>query len=159
MPAVSTALVTDKNAYNDGGPADDAMSTFAGDIIANLTGIHGALDDDLAAAMLTACSMVAPEGGLPECLGQEVAPGVSVVSLVLPDTLSINGASASGFPNGRRLQDPVMDVTLAIILLDLTIHEATALVGVLNPTTNDLGVEGAFLNAFPFLHPAHEADL
>ena len=144
MPAISTAVISSaqKNAYNDANPADDANGNFVADITANVTALHLALDDDLAAATLTPCVAT-------DCVNQ-AAP------LVVPDTLKIDTTGNAGFPNGRRLTDPVIDVTLAVVLLDLNVHAVTALVGVLNPTENDLGVEGAFLSAFPYLHPPHE---
>ena len=160
MPAVSTALVgaAMKNAYNDADPADDAALTFATELITNLTGLHALLDDDLTGASLTPCSMVDMVGGLPECLGQNYAPGKTVASLVLPDTLHIDPSAGAGFPNGRTLPDPVIDVTLSVILLDLESTmcggmpcAATTLVGT-NPTMNDV----AFLTTFPYLAPPHE---
>ena len=158
MPAVSTALITAKDAYNDADPADDVAGDFVADIVANLTGIHTALDDDLLGLGLVPCSMSDVDSdGLPDCVGQEVAPGgPNVAALVLPDTLKIDPAAAAGFPNGRRLSDPVIDVTLSVILLDMSVpaQNPTTLVGV-NPTANDLGTEGAFLSSFPYLHPPH----
>ena len=161
MPAVSTALVGSdmKNAYNDANPSDDAALTFAGELIANLTGLHEALDDDLVDAGLTPCSMtdtVSVNGlDLPECVGQNVAAGVPVVSLVVPDTLSIDPSAPAGFPNGRGLADPVIDVTLSVILLELTSGvcgdgacSPVTLVG-LNPPANDVD----FLAEFPYLAP------
>ena len=56
----------------------------------------------------------------------------------------------AGFPNGRQLTDPVIDVTLALILLDLGVHDVTTLIGV-NPTENDR----AFLRRFPYLARPH----
>jgi hypothetical protein len=141
MPAVSTALLTDKDGYNDGNPADDAAGTFVADITANLTGLHGALDDDLTGFGLTPCL-------IGDCVAQ-AAP------LVVPDTLKIDPSQDPGFPNGRQLTDTVMDITLAVILLDLNVHGAGDLVGVLNPTQNDLGTEGAFQAGFPYLWPPH----
>jgi hypothetical protein len=157
MPAVSTALITDKNAYNDGTPTDDAALTFAGELLVNIAGLHGALDDDLTGLGLTPCVATAEGDDLPACVTQRVVQGgPTVVSLVIPDTLKIDPSAAAGFPNGRRLADPVMDVTIAVILLDLVVHTPTALVGALSPTVNDLGVEGSFLSNFPYLHPPHE---
>jgi hypothetical protein len=171
MPAVSTALVSEtsktKNAYNDQDPEDDTAANNGAEFIATLTAIHAALDDDLVAAGLTPCSMVTVVNGLPECIGQEVAPGVLVADLVLPDTLTINPAAPAGFPNGRKLDDPVIDVTLAVVLLKL--DSATGcgggpctpatLVGLaggmgLNPVKNDVA-GGVFLDEFPYLHPPH----
>lgn len=169
MPAVSTALISSgmKNAYNDASLADDAAGTFVPDLAATLTGIHTALDDDLTGLALTPCDMAVTVGGLPECFGQEVAAGVSVADLVVPDTLQINPATAAGFPNGRMLADPVIDVTLSVILLRLgadcggapcnatTLFNGTAplLSAPLNPPANDV----AFLTTFPYLAPAHAA--
>jgi len=128
MPAVATALISSamKNGYNDGNPSDDAALEFAVDALTTLGGLHMALDDDLTTAGLAPCSMtdtVMLPGipvPVPECAAQEVAPGVPVVALIVPDTLRVNPAAPTGFPNGRDLDDPVIDVTLAVILLDLT---------------------------------------
>jgi len=159
MPAVSTALIgaDRKEAYNDAGPTQDAALAFAGDLLASIAGLHAALDDDLRGAGLTPCAATAVGMDLPQCVAQRVVQGgPQVVSLVVPDTLKLSPALPSGFPNGRDLDDPVIDVTLAVILLDLTVHTPTALAALpLNPPANDLGVEGAFLLTFPYLHPPH----
>lgn len=155
MPAVSTALITNKTDYNDADPSDDADLVFAGELLENLGGLHSVLDGDIEDAGLTPCSMdpsdPADPTSLPSCVAQEVAPGLPVVSLVVPDTITVNVEADAGFPNGRRLADPVMDVTLGVILLDLTTHSATTLVGVLNPMANDL----EFGTEFPYLAEAH----
>ncbi|MFO0684874.1 MAG: DUF4331 family protein [Sandaracinus sp.] len=126
MPAVSTALVSSdqKDIYNDGTIQDDADLTYALDMLTSLGGIHAALDDDLTAAGLTPCLMTANnELGfavqVPDCVAQTYGANHPVVSLVVPDTLTIDPTHASGFPNGRRLDDPVIDVTLAVLLLDI----------------------------------------
>ncbi len=81
------------------------------------------------------------------CLNQMVG-NQTVASLVVPDTLQINFANASGFPNGRQLADPVIDVTLAVLFLDLTKHPATTFASIpLNPPANDL----PFRTAFPYM--------
>lgn len=161
MPAVSTALVSSgmKNAYNDADPARDAAGEFVSELAANLTAIHGALDDDLEDLGLSPCSMVETVNGLPECFGQEVAPGVTVASLVLPDTLRIDPKAPAGFPNGRTLVDPVIDVTLAVILLKLgatcgdgNCGAATLADPPLNPPANDR----AFDANFPYLASPHQ---
>jgi len=140
MPAVGTAVITDKEAYNGADPAADAAGDFVEQITTNVEALHAALDDDLTAAMLTPCAPA-------DCVMQ-AAP------LVVPDTLKIDLTAEAGFPNGRLLTDPVIDVTLAVVLLDLSVEgqEVTSLVGVLNPTANDL----AFETGFPYLAPAHE---
>jgi len=85
------------------------------------------------------------------CLEQEIpGTGVTVAEPVIPDTLTINLAAASGFPNGRRLEDPVVDVTLAVIFLDLGVHSPALFAGLpLNPASNDVPLR----SAFPFLAP------
>lgn len=158
MPAVSTALLTSKDNYNKANPEADANGTYANEIVGNLSGIHDALIDDIQGAGLTPCStkIAALPADVSNCVGQRISQGgPTVQSLVIPDTIKINPASGAGFPNGRLLTDPVMDVTLSIILLDMIAHTPTALVGILNPKANDLGQEGAFLTTFPYLHPAH----
>ena len=141
MPAVATAVISAgmKDAYNAATPVDDAASKFAPDIIANITGLHAALDDELIGIKLTPCD-----------------PGTSCVAqgapLVLPDTLKIDTAAASGFPNGRRLADPVIDVTLAVIFLDTMVHPVTFFANLpLNPPANDK----EFLPDFPYLATPH----
>lgn len=164
MPAVATALISSgmKNAYNDGNPSNDAALDFAVDALTTLGGLHTALDDDLTTAGLAPCSMmdtVMLPGipvPVPECAAQEVAPGVPVVSLIVPDTLRVNPAMPTGFPNGRDLDDPVIDVTLAVILLDLTSTDgcgggactpATLATLPLNPSAN---ATGEILTTFPY---------
>jgi hypothetical protein len=164
MPAVSTALVPgpEKNRYNDADPAGDA--TFAPVFIATLTALHTALDADLRTLNLTPCSMTPLAGGLPECLGQTYAANRTVASLVVPnDTLTLDLSQPAGFPNGRRLEDPVIDVTLAVLLLKLNggtcgtsgapCSAATLAMLPLNPSRNDM----TNLMQFPYLAPPHAA--
>lgn len=139
MPAINTAVITDKDEYNISSPADDAQGIFVDQIVANVAGLHAALDDDLMGAGLVPCEVEA-------CVGQ-AAP------LVVPDTLKIDLGGPAGFPNGRLPTDPVIDVTLAVVLLDLSAPGQTALslVG-LNPTANDL----EFSEDFPYFAPPHQ---
>lgn len=86
------------------------------------------------------------------CLTQAIpGAGTTVAGAVVPDTLTLNLSAPSGFPNGRRLTDPVIDVTLAVIFLDLTRHSAATFAGLpVNPAANDR----TFRMAFPYLAPA-----
>lgn len=174
MPAVATALVptASRNDYNDGGPAEDAALTFAVAAVGTLGAIHAGLDDDLVAAGLTPCSMTMTRDigvgvDVPLCVAQPYGAGAPpVATLVIPDTLQINPAMPAGFPNGRDLDDRVIDVTLAVILLDLespsgcggsgctagTIAGLSSGAG-LNPAANDV----AFSTTFPYLAAAHAA--
>ena len=136
MPAVATAVITNKDAYNDSNPSDDAMGVWVPQITANIGALHGALDDDLGGAGLVPATSN-------ESLGQ-AAP------LIVPDTLKIDTAAAAGFPNGRRLSDPVVDVTLAVVLLKLGTGGQNALTLAnlpLNPPANDK----TFNASFPYL--------
>jgi hypothetical protein len=138
MPAVNVVLIASKDEYNMVGPG--ATADYVDEMTATVTALHDALDDDLTAAGLTPCATDV-------CMSQ-AAP------LVVPDTLKIDTSMDAGFPNGRQLTDPVIDVTLAVILLDLSMggQTATTLAGVpINPTANDV----AFETAFPYVAPAH----
>lgn len=58
------------------------------------------------------------------CLNQtipldRVPPGTRVIDLVIPDTITIWPDRTIGFPNGRLLSDPVVDITLGVVLLDI----------------------------------------
>jgi len=140
MPAINTVAITSKDDYNQASPADDAGGTFVPEITTNLTALHAALDDDFAGLKLVPCT-------IDTCLGQ-AGP------LVVPDTLKINTGAAAGFPNGRKLADPVIDVTLAVVFLDLSVmgQTATTLAEVpVNPPKNDKD----FLPDFPYLADPH----
>lgn len=138
MPAVNTALVSNKDAYNAASPFDDEASMFVDDILGNLTGLHAALDDDLVDAGLEPC-----EVGL--CFAQ-------VGQLIVPDVLRIRIGETPGFPNGRLPSDAAIDITLAVILLDLSSpdQDTRTLVGT-NPTENDR----PFLDDFPYFAEPH----
>lgn len=58
------------------------------------------------------------------CLNQtvplaRVPAGTRVIDLVIPDTITIWPDRDIGFPNGRLLSDPVIDILLGAILLDV----------------------------------------
>ena len=81
------------------------------------------------------------------CLSQKVA-GTPLASLVVPDVVTLDPTQASGFPNGRQLQDPVVDLELAALFLDLTKVPVTTLSAIpLDPSGNDKPLPGVF----PFL--------
>ena len=89
-----------------------------------------------------------------QCLAQEVFPdGTTVADLVIPDVLNIDPSLAAGFPNGRLPADPVVDVTLAVLFLDITAdgQGPTTFADLpLNPDMNDIGVPPS---TYPFLLP------
>ena len=158
MPAVSTALAGDKkDAYNRGTPADDVAGNFLPTVAANLQALHGWFDSDLQSLGLTPCDPTDQDGnGLPECVDQEVVMGGPTVGdLVVPDTITLDTSQPAGFPNGRALADPVIDVTLAVILLDMSTHSPSTFADMpLNPAMNDAN-SGNFPQSFPYLNPPH----
>ena len=82
------------------------------------------------------------------CLNPTVVPGRTVANLVVPDLLRLDLNQPAGFPNGRRFEDPVVDVTLAVIFLDLTRHPATTFAALpVNPDKLDQPLQ----TSFPFL--------
>lgn len=87
-----------------------------------------------------------------QCLNQEIpgTGGVTVAGAVVPDVLTIDPSQPAGFPNGRTLPDPVIDVTLALLFLDVNAsgQSPTTFAELpLNPPSNDR----AFRSGFPFL--------
>jgi hypothetical protein len=85
------------------------------------------------------------------CLNQAVIPGRSLAAIAVPDVVTLDPTQASGFPNGRQLQDPVIDLELAALFLDLTKVPVTTLANLpLDPSGNDKPYTGVF----PFLAPA-----
>ena len=140
MPAVATAVISKelKDMYNASTPTEDAASAFGADIVKNVTALHVALDDDLAGLQLSPCAAM-------DCV-------TAAAGLVVPDTLQINPSMPAGFPNGRNLADPVVDITLAVVLLDLNKHPVDLFAKLpLNPAKNDR----EFLPDFPYVALPH----
>lgn len=154
FPAVNTGLniLGDKDDYNTGAPIDDAAGDFVPNILDSLDALHEGLDDDLGTLSLTPC--IRPNLANDDCDEQGVP-------FVIPDTLAIDLDDAAGFPNGRALPDPVIDVILAVLLLNLVdeagppaqpVHPVTLFAELpLNPPANDV----AFGDSFPYLAPAN----
>ncbi|MBV9840001.1 MAG: hypothetical protein JOY99_00445 [Sphingomonadaceae bacterium] len=86
------------------------------------------------------------------CFAQTVIPGRSLESVVLPDVVTMDLNVANGYPNGRRLEDPVVDETIAAAFLDLTKYSPLVLANIpLDPSGNDEPLPGVF----PYLAEAH----
>jgi hypothetical protein len=138
MPAVATALILNKDMYNSRDPLYDVSYLFADEITASVNLLHQALDDDLIGMGFTPCYFV---------VGVQTA-----TPYIIPDMLKLETTEPAGFPNGRGLPDQVIDITLALILLDLETHSVTTFADLpLNPAANDV----AFPSTFPYLAPAH----
>ncbi len=117
-PAINTVLIptAKKNSFNVSSPANDPQN-FGADVEATLI-----------------------------ALGNSQARAASLTSVLLPDVLTFDTSNASGFLNGRRLFDDVIDAELAL-LTD-------------NPAAGDgVGANDVpFGNAFPYLAPPHVAN-
>ena len=145
-PVVATVLLptSQKDNFNEGDPADDG--DFASFMVHSLDELHFELDDDIVALGLTPCAVDV-------CTRQ-------AVPMIIPDVLHLDLDKPDGFPNGRQLEDSVVDRILAIALLDLSTPgncrgqpcAFDSFVKIpLNPTSNEV----AFLPNFPYLAPPH----
>jgi hypothetical protein len=88
------------------------------------------------------------------CFTQAVpgTAGQSLRDMIIPDTLRLDLSRPSGFPNGRDLDDPVVDILLAMLFLDFGVTGQSTLTFAnlpLNPPGNDR----PFTSTFPFLAP------
>jgi hypothetical protein len=84
------------------------------------------------------------------CLNQ-VADGRSVRDIMIPDLVTLDTTRPAAFPNGRRMQDPVIDIELAYLFLDLSRHSLNTLV---NIPLNPLELDQPLRTSFPFYAPA-----
>lgn len=81
------------------------------------------------------------------CMNQITSDGRSVRDVMIPDLLTLDTSKPASFPNGRRLQDPVVDVEVGFLFLDLTRHSPNTLV---NVPLNPLGLDQPLRTTFPF---------
>lgn len=81
-------------------------------------------------------------------------PGTRVLDLIVPDTLTIYPDLTIGFPNGRLLSDPVIDITLGVALLDLDAPGQNAASFAAIPL-NPIGSERPPRSTFPFAALPH----
>jgi len=116
VPAVSTVLIPGpkKDSFNVGTPDRDALD-YGGDIVNSLRG-----------------------------LGTNDANINILASVAVPDTLKVNLAQPAGFPNGRRLEDDVIDTLLFFIFNQTAVSDGA--------NSNDR----PFLATFPYFAPPHQ---
>jgi hypothetical protein len=79
--------------------------------------------------------------------------GRTVRQMLIPDTLKIDFSLPSGFPNGRDLDDAVIDMSLAFLFLDLT-ESGQSLRTFANLPLNPGGNDVPFRSTFPYFAPA-----
>lgn len=86
------------------------------------------------------------------CLSQTLPGSTRTVGdLIIPDTLTLDLSTPSGFPNGRLLSDPVIDQTLNVIFHRLSVNGPGTLASLpVNPAANDV----PFRSSFPYLAAA-----
>jgi hypothetical protein len=126
QPGINTVLVPflRKKEYNHATPADDAAGKFASDIVATLTALG---------TNTTNINILA---------GLAVAKGDI---LRLDTSIANTGTNAAGgFPNGRRLNDDVIDTILFFVANQNTLKD--------NVDANDV----PFRTVFPFLAPPQQ---
>ena len=130
-PAINVALIpyADKDAYNAASPVDDAAGKFVPDILATLK----VLGTDTAHTDILAGVAVMTHGDM----------------LMLDTSVANTGTgggnnAGAGFPNGRRLQDDVIDTILTIINNGSPLGD--------NVNGNDV----AFRDVFPYLAPPQQ---
>jgi hypothetical protein len=130
-PAVNVALVpfNRKNEYNAASTQDDARGRFAGDIVATLQ------------ALGTNATNIGVLASVAVTHGDLLRLNVAVANTGLGGGTN----AAAAFPNGRRLQDDVID-TLLNIITNGTITTGD------NVGANDL----TFRDTFPFLAPTQQ---
>lgn len=128
-----------RDEYNASNPAEDAAGMWVPEILDSITFFHDALDDDIMGLGLT-----------PATVDETVMQAGPVI---IPDTIKYDPTLPTAYPNGRTLQDPVVDITLAAVLLKLGPNQPLSFFAdlPLNPPANDV----PFQNEFPFLAPPH----
>lgn len=127
-----------RDMYNASNPEEDAAMMWLPEIAKSITFFHDALDDDIMGFGLT-----------PATFDQTVAQAGPVI---IPDTIKYDPSMPTAYPNGRKLEDRVVDITLAAVLLDLGMHPLDTFASIpLNPPQNDL----PFKAEFPFLADPH----
>jgi hypothetical protein len=111
-PAINTVFIPSdqKNAFNAGSPRDD-QANFRDEVVATLL-----------------------------MLGNDQATADMLADVLLPDILTIDVSDPSGFLNGRRLQDDVIDAELNLI-------SGGAI------TTDCVANDSTFQASFPYLGP------
>lgn len=130
VPAINTALIpfARKDEYNGASPEDDAAGRFAGDIVGTLQ------------ALGTNATNIGILANVAVVKGDLLRLNLSTANT---GTGGGNNAGA-GFPNGRRLQDDVIDTLLFFIANQNPLGD--------NVNSNDV----AFRNTFPFIAPPQQ---
>ncbi len=113
-----------------------------------LAGCGGGGDDNTVTPPPTGGGPLSAPLNVQPCLDQPVYNGKTVANYVVPDTIKVDLSQPSGFPNGRRLTDSVIDTEIAWLFIDVPRHGADVLARLpLGPQANDR----PFRSEFPYL--------
>jgi hypothetical protein len=106
IPAVNTALIpaAKKDAFNAATNEEQDPASFKSDVMASITGLRAAVDPLFGGASTQ-------QGGPLGQLTPEQLTGA-----LLPDVVTVDFSKPLVFPNGRRLQDDVIDTVLGLVL-------------------------------------------
>jgi len=128
IPAINTALIpsAQKEAFNKANPAND-VAAFRPTAKATIDALRAAV------APILGAQTGGPLGNL---------TSDQVAAALIPDVVTIDFSKPVQFPNGRRLQDDVIDAALGVVL---NYGGATGIPDAIN--SNDK----AFLSSFPYL--------
>lgn len=137
IPAINTALIpsAQKDAFNAADPINDA-ATYRATAVSTINTLRGAVDGLF--------GISSPQTGGP--LG--ILNSTQVATALIPDVVTLNFAQPLQFPNGRRLQDDVIDVALGVVL------NRGGNAGISDGVNAN---DKAFLTAFPYLAEPHAA--
>jgi len=134
-PAINTVLIPfpRKNEYNASTPADDAAGKFANDIVSTLTMLG------------TSMTNISTLAGIAVTKGDYLRLDTSIRNTTLGVGETVTMPGFTGFPNGRRPGDDVIDTIIFFVTNQ----------GI---TTGDHvdGNDVAFGSAFPFFAPPHQ---
>jgi hypothetical protein len=131
--------VTIRDAYNASNPVEDKAGKWVPEIKKSVEFFHAALDDDLMGLKL-----------VPATVDESLTQAGPVI---VPDTIKYDPSKPTAYPNGRKLEDRVVDITLAAVLLKLDDKQPLSLLAdiPLNPGANDV----PFSKEWPYLAPPH----
>ena len=135
IPTINTVLIPSdqKDAFNLADPADDA-ATYQAMAQGTIEALRSAIDSTFGS----------PQDGGP--LGDLTAE--QVAGALIPDVVTIDFSQPVGFPNGRTLENDVIDTALGVVL------NRGGAAGISD------GVDGndvAFASTFPYLAAPHQA--
>lgn len=139
-PAVNVALIPfrRKNEFNSATPLDDQNGRFAGDIVGTLRALG---TDDTSIGIL---ANIAVQRGDYLRLNLNTPNRGNQGGGFRSDTPGDRNGDSSGFPNGRRVGDDVIDTILFLVNNRVPLSD--------NANANDL----PFRNSFPFFAPSHQ---